>query len=105
MSTRCPPTKEVRALQRLHGLSYEATGILVGANGDARHGTVVFDQGRYGPAGWTAADPADHLGDVCAAYDDDHRPLDTTTLPAAFFPWRFRPDAPLPSAPYDCSLV
>lgn len=89
----------------MNGLTYEATGTLVGANGEQIHGTVSFDQGMLGPEGWVAADPADHLGDVCAVRDDAHRILDATILPDAFFPWRFRPDTPLPSAPYDCSIL
>ncbi len=92
-------------MQRLTGLIYEATGTLVGANGEQIHGTVSFDQGLLGREGWVAADPTDHLGDVCAARDDAGRLLDATTRPPAFFPWRFRPDEPLPSPPSDCAVL
>ena len=89
----------------MKGLTYEATGILLGANGEQIHGTVSFDQGMFASEGWVAADPTDHRGDVCGAHDDAHRPIDSTTVPAEFFPWRFHPDEPLPSTPYDCPVV
>jgi hypothetical protein len=94
-------------MQRLDrdALVYMATGTMVGANGQQIPATVYFDQGAYDGSRWVALDPTDHLGDVCAAVDNAERPIDSTTVPAAFFPWRFHPDEPLPSTPYDCSIV
>lgn len=84
---------------------YVATGTIVGANGRQIPATVYFDQGAYDGSRWAALSPTDHLGDVCAAVDTAERPLDSIALPAAFVTWRFHPEEPLPSTPYDCQIV
>ncbi|MGE5674089.1 MAG: hypothetical protein ACM3XM_09385 [Mycobacterium leprae] len=83
----------------MNGFFYVARGQFVGANGQEVPGYAFFDQWEIFGQRFRFRPPEEGLGDLHQATDLAGRPLCAVVLKRSFYPYRFRPDRPLPALP------